>query len=78
MFSLSGCCPPPPNHPLGPSLSGSSLPGVAASAGPAGQQGGGGEGLPVGADPGQSRLRQRHLQREVMDEGLSLREDLRV
>jgi len=48
-----------------PPPSGSDLPGAAAPAGPAGQQGGGGEGRPVGAHPGQSRLPQGHLQREV-------------
>lgn len=46
-------------------VQGPSVPGTAASAGSAGQQGGGGEGRPVGADPGQGSLPQGHLQREV-------------
>lgn len=41
-------------------LSGPSLPGPAAAAG-TGEPGGGGEGRPVGADAGPSRLHQGHL-----------------
>nr|XP_024655486.1 uncharacterized protein LOC112431165 isoform X1 [Maylandia zebra] len=45
---------------------GPGLPRAAASNEPAGQQGGAGEGRPVGADPGQGRLCQGHLQREAL------------